>query len=116
MAANLNEFLYQNPAALALMSFIAFAYTYHYLNWFSKTSIIRWHEISRNRGITVLVLWVLSLGLYAWNYRLGFRWLFFLSITHVFLEFPLNQLTLLNIGREIKNWIGHPAGIEKVEG
>lgn len=42
---NVNGFLYQNPMALSLMSFIAFAYTYHYLNWFSKTSIIGWHEI-----------------------------------------------------------------------
>lgn len=42
---NVNGFLYQNPMALALMSFISFSYTYHYLNWFSKTSIIGWHAI-----------------------------------------------------------------------
>lgn len=30
---------------LKIQSLIAFAYTYHYLNWFSKTSIIKWHEV-----------------------------------------------------------------------
>jgi hypothetical protein len=98
---NINAFLYQNPAALAIMSFIAFSYTYHYLNWFSKTSIIGWHEIPRSRAIGILALWGLSLGIYAYNYSLGLKWLFFLSFTHVFLEFPLNQLTLIGIGKEI---------------
>ena len=35
--------LYRSPAGLAIMRFIAFAYAYHYLNWFSKTAVIRWH-------------------------------------------------------------------------
>jgi len=96
---DINQFLYQNPAALALMSFIAFAYTYHYLNWFSKTSVIRWHEIPRNRFVAILLIWVGSLVLYGYSYGLGFRWLFFLSFTHVLLEFPLNHLTFLNIGK-----------------
>ena len=47
---DVNAYLYGNPLALAVMAFIAFAYTYHYLNWFSKTSIIRWHEIPRARA------------------------------------------------------------------
>ncbi len=103
-----NNFLYHNPLALALMSFIAFAYTYHYLNWFSKTSIIRWHEISRRRFTAVWVVWGLSLVIYAYNYSLGFRWLFFLSLSHVFLEFPLNHLTFIGLFKELrKNF--HPA-------
>jgi hypothetical protein len=97
---NANGFLYQNPTALALMSFIAFSYTYHYLNWFSKTSIIGWHEISRGRALAILALWGLSLGIYAYDYSMGLQWLFFLSFTHVFLEFPLNQLTLIGIAKE----------------
>jgi hypothetical protein len=42
-----NAYLYGHPVALAVMAFIAFAYTYHFLNWFSKTSIIQWHHIPR---------------------------------------------------------------------
>ncbi len=97
----INDFLYQNPSALALMSFIAFAYTYHYLNWFSKTSIIKWHEVSKGRFAVVLSLWIASLILYGVNYSLGFKWLFFLSFAHVMLEFPLNHLTMINIVKEL---------------
>jgi hypothetical protein len=97
----INQFLYQNPAALALMSFVSFSYTYHYLNWFSKTSIIRWHEIPRARTIAILAVWVISLALYGYSYVLGFAWLFFLSLAHVILEFPLNHLTIINIGKEL---------------
>lgn len=32
---------------LKLQAFIAFAYTYHYLNWFSKTEVIKWHQIPK---------------------------------------------------------------------
>ncbi len=99
-----NDFLYQNPLALSFMAFTAFAYTYHYFNWFSKTSIIGWHEIPRRRALAILALWGISLALYAVNYSLGLRWLFFLSFTHVVLEFPLNQLTLLGIGKELRKW------------
>lgn len=97
----INGFLYDNPLALSLMAFIAFAYTYHYLNWFSKTSIIGWHQIPRSRAAAILVLWGLSLALYAYNYALGFRWLLFLSLAHVLLEFPLDQLTFINIAKEL---------------
>lgn len=99
---SINYFLYHNPAALALMSFVAFAYTYHYLNWFSKTSIIGWNRIPCQRAWALLGLWGLSLALYAYNYSLGLQWLFYLSFAHVLLEFPLNQLTLLGIGRELR--------------
>jgi hypothetical protein len=96
-----NAYLYGHPVALAVMAFIAFAYTYHYLNWFSKTSIIRWHEIPRARAVAVVLTWVTSVALCLYDYRLGLRWLFFLSFTHVVLEFPLNHLTFVGIGREI---------------
>lgn len=96
-----NAYLYSNPAALSLMTFVAFAYTYHYLNWFSKTSIIGWHQIPKTRAWAIVALWVLSVGLYAWNYIWGLKWLFFLSFAHVVLEFPLNHLTFFNICREL---------------
>jgi hypothetical protein len=97
-----NTFLYQNPVALGVMSFIAFAYMYHYLNWFSKTSVIQWHNISRTRFAGVIILWIGSIGLYAMDYMLGLKWLFFLSFSHVLLEFPLNHVTFINIGKEVK--------------
>jgi len=100
---SINAYLYHDPVALALMAFIAYAYTYHYLNWFSKTSIIRWHEVPRARMGWILGIWIASLALSAWNYQTGFRWLFFLSFTHVLLEFPLNHLTWVGIGKQIRN-------------
>ncbi|HTA77514.1 MAG TPA: hypothetical protein VK791_10180 [bacterium] len=104
-ASYLNDYLYHNPAALALMSFIAFAYSYHYFNWFSKTSIIRWHEVSKGRLAVIVAIWLISVGLYLYNYSVGLRWLFFLSLAHVLLEFPLNQLTFIQIGKELKGRI-----------
>jgi hypothetical protein len=98
-----NYRLYHSPLALAIMRLIAFAYTYHYLNWFSKTSIIQWHNIPRSRFIGVIVIWIASIIVFACNYQFGLRWLFFLSFTHVLLEFPLNHLTIINIGKELKN-------------
>lgn len=100
-----NDFLYQNPLALSFMSFVAFAYLYHYFNWFSKTSIIGWHQIPRRRAIALLSLWGVSLALYSYSYSVGLKWLFFLSFTHVLLEFPLNQLTWIGIGREARKWV-----------
>ncbi len=70
--------------------FIAFSYTYHYLNWFSKTNIIQWHKMSKVRGIAIAALWISSLALYAVDYKLGLIVLLFFSTVHVYLEFPLN--------------------------
>lgn len=98
--ANINKFFYSNPTMLAIMMFIAFAYMYHYLNWFSKTSVIQWHAIPRFRFVIIFLLWFASIGLYMYDYAVGLDWLFFLSFTHVLLEFPLNHLTFINIGKE----------------
>lgn len=97
----INAFLYLAPAGRALMAFIAYSYCYHYLNWFSKTSIIGWHEVSRARLACVLVLWAASLGVYAYSYSLGLKWLFFLSFTHVLLELPLDLRTGAGVGRGV---------------
>lgn len=88
--------------ALVVMRFIAFAYTYHYLNWFSKTSIIRWHETTPVRLALVGLVWLGAVGVYAWDYRLGFRVLFTLSVLHVLLEFPLNHVSFAGIGKELR--------------
>ncbi len=94
--------IYDSPAGLTVMRLIAFAYTYHYLNWFSKTSIIKWHEVPKSRSLAIVGLWVVSLAIYAWNYQLGFVVLYFLSVLHVMLEFPLNHQSFVGIGKELR--------------
>jgi hypothetical protein len=85
-----------------VMRFIAFAYTYHYLNWFSKTSVIQWHKVPRRTLAIVLAIWVVSVSLYAYDYMVGLKWLFLISLLHVLLEFPLNFRSIIGIGQEIK--------------
>jgi hypothetical protein len=84
-----------------LTRFIAFAYTYHYLNWFSKTSVIRWHDVPQARLLGTVGLWVLAVGLYAFDFQLGLAVLGMLGLLHVFLEFPLNWQCLLGIHAEL---------------
>jgi len=93
--------IYESSKGLMIMRLIAFAYTYHYLNWFSKTSIIRWHEIPKSRTVLIVALWIISLAIYARDYTTGMAALYFLSILHVMLEFPLNHYTFAGIAREL---------------
>jgi hypothetical protein len=94
--------IYVLPKAVAIMRFIAFAYTYHYLNWFSKTTVIKWNQVSRQRLAIIIGLWILSVVLYFISYSVGFYALFLLSMLHVFFEFPLNHQTFIGIGKEIR--------------
>jgi hypothetical protein len=81
-----------------IMQFIAFAYTYHYLNWFSKTRLIGWNKVSRQRLAFIVVSYVVFVSLYAYDYKLGFQALLFLSMLHVILEFPLDVVTAKTLG------------------
>jgi hypothetical protein len=90
------------PAVVAIGRFLGFAYTYHYLNWFSKTGVIRWHEISPARMGTIGLLWLGAVALYAYDYATGLAALFFLSIVHVFLEFPLDARTVVDVARGLR--------------
>jgi hypothetical protein len=100
----LNEQLMRlfGAGAAPVMRLIAFAYTYHYLNWFSKTSIIKWHDVSRRRALVIGALWLASVALYAHNYALGFSILYLLSLLHVLLEFPLDHKTFAGIAKELR--------------
>lgn len=98
---DVNTILFSN-IGLAVMRFIAFIYTYHYLNWFSKTSVIQWHNVPIKWLVTVAILWVASVGLYAYNYMVGLQWLYLLSMLHVLLEFPLNFRSLQDIFNNTK--------------
>ncbi len=93
--------IYETPAGAAVMRLIAFAYTYHYLNWFTKTSVIGWNQVSRARAMAIVALWLAALAVYAWDYLLGFVVLYTLSVLHVMLELPLNHRTFGLIGREL---------------
>jgi hypothetical protein len=93
--------IFYSKAGILLQRIIAFAYTYHYLNWFSKTEVIRWHKVPKARFIAVVVLWIASLIVYAIDYSLGLKLLFFLSFCHVLLEFPLNWTSIVGIFKEL---------------
>lgn len=87
------------------IKFLAFAYTYHYLNWFSKTGIIGWHKVSMTRGVGIIVLYILAVSLYVYDYTLGFIVLGGLSLGHVILEFPLDAIVIKNLGVSLKRSI-----------
>ncbi len=96
--AERNKFFLLSPSAIKIQIFIAFCYTYHYLNWFSKTSVIGWNKNTSKAKFTVIgVLWAGSVCLYWYDYKLGFAALSLLSMLHVVLEFPLNVTSLKSI-------------------
>jgi hypothetical protein len=99
----LQDVMYGSAIGIAIMRCIAFAYTYHYLNWFAKTSIIKWHKVPAQRLAVITGLWLASVGVYFYDYRVGFVALATLSFLHVFLEFPLNHRTIIGIGVELRN-------------
>lgn len=99
------EGIYESAGALAVMRLIAFAYTYHYLNWFSKTSIIRWHDVPRRRFLAIVGLWLGAVAIYAHDYSLGLSLLYMLSLLHVLLEFPLNHKTFAGIAAELRGLV-----------
>lgn len=96
--------IFTTNAGFVIMRFIAFAYTYHYLNWFSKTSVIKWHLVPKKILIATIAAWLLSISLYIYDYNLGLQVLFFLSFLHVFLEFPLNIVSFTGIGKELASF------------
>ena len=97
--------VYDTSGGLAVMRLIAFAYTYHYLNWFSKTSIIRWHEVPRRRFAVILLGWIATLAIYAHQYTVGLSLMYMLSLLHVVLEFPLNHKTFVGIAVELRGLV-----------
>lgn len=108
--------VFHSSTGILVTRFIAFAYMYHYLNWFSKTEIIRWHQVPKLRFILVIAIWLVSIALYAYSYKVGLQWLFFLSFTHVLLEFPLNFVSFVGIFKEgsaiAKNGFNKPATVK----
>jgi hypothetical protein len=90
-----SEFVYNSVWGRKIQIFIAFAYLYHYLNWFSKTSVIGWKKnLNTTSMLLIVTIWMLSLLVYWYDFTKGFMALFFLSFLHVLLEFPLNIETV----------------------
>ena len=77
---------------------LSFVYTYHYLNWFIKVDVIRWAAVPKARMAAIVLLSVGATALYFYNYVYGFMVLILLSLTHVLLEFPLNSISIRELG------------------
>jgi hypothetical protein len=77
------------------------------LNWFSKTSVIKWHQVPKKVLIGTILVWIIAVTLYVVDYNKGLKVLFFLSFLHVFLEFPLNIVSFTGIGKELAG-LGKP--------
>lgn len=77
-------------AASALLGFTAFAYAYHYLNWFLKARTIGWSTMTAERRILLGAIWALIAVAYVIDVRLGLLVSLPLSFGHVLLEMPLN--------------------------
>lgn len=91
---NRMEDIFQSKEGITIMQFIAFSYTYHYLNWFTKTSIIKWHEIPKMRMLGLTIAYIAVLGVYFFNKTVGTGLIGVLSIAHIILEFPLNAQSM----------------------
>lgn len=93
-----NNFFFHEIIDIKIQIFIAFAYTYHYLNWFSKTSAIGWHKnLNKTKYFLIIGIWLISILVYAIDYRIGLTLLLMLSLMHVFFEFPINLISIKGI-------------------
>jgi len=66
-----DTFVLDSPTGLRIQGFIAFAYTYHYLNWFSKTEVIKWYKVPRRQVILSIGIWLLSIVIHLLDVKLG---------------------------------------------
>ena len=101
--------IYFSETGIRVMRFIAFAYTYHYLNWFSKTSVIQWHNTKKINLVLIFTIWIASVILYVFDYKTGLKWLFILSFGHVLLEFPLNHRSFIEIKQRLTTKLSTPS-------
>jgi hypothetical protein len=60
------------------------------------------------RLVVISALWLASIVIYLYDFALGFKILFYLSITHVYLEFPLNHVSIIGTFREVRSLMGRP--------
>jgi hypothetical protein len=92
------SFFFYEPIWIKFMMFISFIYCYHYLNWFSKTTVIKWHKLlNKKKIIAICMIWLAVFTMYCFDFTLGILMSLFLGFTHVILEFPLNMLSIKEI-------------------
>ncbi len=78
--------------------FLTFAYTYHFLNWFTKTELLKWHLVPPRRQAAIGVILAVTLAACLYDYQFGYMTLLLpLSIMHVLLEFPLDMQVILGL-------------------
>jgi hypothetical protein len=77
-----------------IFGMLSFVYLYHYLNWFSKVKVIRWHHIGGHRAGILVALYIFVLSCYAVSFPLGIVVSLVLSHAHVMLELPLNVASI----------------------
>lgn len=94
-------------AASALLGFTAFAYAYHYLNWFLKARTIGWSTMTVERRILLGAIWALIAVAYVIDVRLGLIVSLPLSFGHVLLEMPLN----VSVGRRLLGSLRRPPAL-----
>lgn len=101
------SFFFFEKMEMKLQTFIAFAYLYHYLNWFSKTTVIKWHKsLSVKRTLIILTLWLTMVCVFIYDYWLGLLIALIFSFLHVLLEFPLNIISIKSIPAAFQKAIG----------
>jgi hypothetical protein len=92
------SFFFYGTWELKLQRFVAFAYTYHYLNWFSKTAIIGWHRTLNGKTFWfIIMVWLGLCCLFLIDYRIGFFSALGISYLHVLLELPLNAISVRSL-------------------
>lgn len=95
--------IFESTLAIKVQVFLSFTYLYHYLNWFSKTSIIQWHQgMSTSTIFYIVLIWAITTGIHFFDFTKGIMVLYFLAILHVFLEFPLNIHSFRGVLRGFK--------------
>lgn len=77
--------------------FLGWGYSYHYLNWFSKTRLIGWHRSTYTRLGAVGVAWLACVAFYAIDYTTGFVVVGLVGMLHVVLELPLDVRTFAGL-------------------
>jgi hypothetical protein len=87
-----------------LAGMLSYMYTYHYLNWFIKVNVVKWHDVSKTRLAFAALLSAVATGLYFIDYALGLNVLLSLSLLHVVLEFPLNAVTIRDLSNRLIHW------------
>ena len=93
--------IFASATGVSVMRFLAFAYTYHFVNWFEKTARTGWHRVPPSRLATIGTAWMLSVALCLYDLPLGLAVLLLPNVLHVVLELPLDWRTARDVGASL---------------